>query len=117
MLQTQSGKVFIDGKETTDATLIGYAYLDQAERLSDNSNLSQKFESYLKENRFSFTNERKVLLDILLSMKAFDGVEFANKAMSSKCPVSHATCYNFLQLCIDAEIVNVAPKKYSLSSN
>lgn len=117
MLQTSGGKVFIEGKETTDATLIGYAYLDQAEKSADYSNISQKFESYLKENKLSYTNERKLLLDTLLTMKAFDGVEFTRKATTSKCPISHATCYNFLQLCVDAGIVMVSPKKYSLSSN
>jgi len=31
MIEIKNGRVFVDGKETTDATLIGYALLDAAE--------------------------------------------------------------------------------------
>ena len=35
MLQINNNKVFVNGKETTDATLIGLAFLDIAETLKE----------------------------------------------------------------------------------
>lgn len=35
MLQIKNNKVFVNGKETTDATLIGLAFLDVAETLKE----------------------------------------------------------------------------------
>ncbi len=35
MLEIVNGRVFVDGKETVDPTLIGYAVLDFAENMSN----------------------------------------------------------------------------------
>lgn len=39
MLQIKNNKVFVNGKETTDATLIGLAFIDVAETLNDKESL------------------------------------------------------------------------------
>ena len=39
MLQIKNNKVFVNGKETTDATIIGLAFLDVAENLNNKESI------------------------------------------------------------------------------
>ncbi len=126
MIQIANGRIFIDGKETINPELIGYAFLDYAETnsqdktitefvfLIDKEVVKEKYFNYLKENAFRCTSERKVLLDLILEMNDFSSNEFVKKAMVLN--VSYPTCYNFLQTCVDSDILSVNPKRYNFKN-
>ena len=98
MIEIKNGRVFVDGKETTDATLIGYALLDAAEggqelethldsaekiiRLIDNEVELQLVNEYLNSNMASMCIPRveasfninwfssQILIDLIGALKS-----------------------------------------------
>jgi len=123
MIEIVNGKIFIQGKETVDATLIGYALIDYAENQGNNLPinkktakerkvyLTDKYFAYLEMNKLSATKERTALIELLFDLKEPEPFELIKKAMDFR--ITSATCYNFIQTCVDAEIIDIQPKKYS----
>ena len=122
MLEIYNNRVFVNGKETINPEEIGFALLDYAENLPDNQPINdfdflvdrneivERFAKYLSENAFRNTLERRNLIELLVTMNDFSAKEFVKAAMQLK--ASYPTCYNFLQVCVDAKILNVSPKTY-----
>lgn len=122
MLEIYNNRVFINGKETVNPELIGLALLDYAESLPENKKaidfaflvdrdeIVERFTKYLSDNAFRNTLERRNLIELLVTMNDFSAKDFVNEAMQLK--ASYPTCYNFLQVCVDAKILNVSPKNY-----
>lgn len=70
MIQISNGKVIIDGKHTTDPTLIGYALLDAAENSIhqfDKNTVTETFYNYIANNGLRKTFEREQMLSIVLN--------------------------------------------------
>lgn len=124
ILEISNGRVFIDGKETVNPEYIGYAILDYAESNTDvssttsldfivnESDLVEKYSSFIKENALRSTFERECLVKLLSKMKNnFVAKEFVKKGMETS--VSYPTCYNFLNSAVDAGIIEMNPKTYS----
>lgn len=82
MISINNGFVFIDGKQTTNPELIGYAMLDFAETLEnddikiDVSHLEKKYTDYLKQKNKTYTYERRKLIELLFKLNEFYGNEF-----------------------------------------
>lgn len=121
MIKIENNQFYINGFKTIDPELIGYAILDFIENggkeipknktTAKNKTASkEKYFDYLRENKLSITRERKLLIDLFLNIKDFEPMELIKKALKHK--ITPATCYNFIQTCVDAEILEIQPKKY-----
>lgn len=108
MITIANNKVFVQGKQTTDPTLIGLALLDAIESKKtnsiDNISLRKKIEDYIKEKQLRKTLERRHLIDIVCSMFIFSSEELIERA--EKLHISRASAYNFTVLLKDANIVS-----------
>lgn len=144
MISIRGKKIFIENQEgifeTTNPELIGLAILDYAndgnelihdiidvdrkelidghhsifEKNETKSQLKEKYIQYLKNNKMSFTTERKLLIDVVLEIDNFEAYDLINETFKSKTKIVPATCYNFLQTCVDSGIIEIQPKKYIL---
>jgi len=121
MIQIINDKVFVNGKETVNPELIGLAVLDLAENrnriisLNIPKKLSQdelrdKFFNHLKENNLRHTHERKTLIELAFTINPFEPTELVKRATDLR--IAQASCYNFIQTCVDAGIVEIQPRKY-----
>lgn len=121
MIKIENNQFYINGFKTVDPELIGYAILDFIEnggkdiptnkKTAKNKAISKdKYFDYLRENKMSITRERKLLIDMFLDIKHFEPIELIKKALNHK--ITPATCYNFIQTCVDADILEIQPKKY-----
>jgi len=124
IIEILNGRVFLDGKETINPELIGYAVLDYAENSSqssqskpidfliDESEMIDKYNDFIKENTMRSTFERKTLVELLAKMpNNFVSMEFVKKGTSLN--IAYPTCYNFLNSAVDAGIIEMNPKTYS----
>ena len=121
MIQIINDKVFVNGKETVNPELIGLAVLDLAEnrngiislnipqRLSQDE-LREKFFNHLKENNLRHTHERKTLIELAFTINPFEPTELVKRATELR--IAQASCYNFIQMCVDAGVVEIQPRKY-----
>ncbi len=121
MITIIESKVFVNGKETVNPELIGLAVLDLAEnrngiislnipqRLSQDE-LREKFFNHLKENNLRHTHERKTLIELAFTINPFKPTELVKRATDHR--IAQASCYNFIQTCVDAGIVEIQPRKY-----
>lgn len=121
MIQIINDKVFVNGKETVNPELIGLAVLDLAEsrkgiislnipqKLSQDE-LRDKFFNHLKENNLRHTHERKTLIELAFTIDPFEPTELVKRATDLR--IAQASCYNFIQTCVDAGIVEIQPRKY-----
>lgn len=129
MIETSNGKIYIkDGEgimiESTNAELIGLALLDyvsnggkqipiQNKSIEENeADLTKRYRQYLLDNKMTFTKERSLLLEVVLKTNDFEAHEFVRKATQLKTRIVPATCYNFLQTCVNADILTIQPKRY-----
>lgn len=107
MITIANNKVFVQGKQTADATLIGLAILDAVESKQDmiinQSDRREKINAYIKQKRLRNTLERRHLIDIVCSMFIFSSEELIERA--EKLKISRASAYNFTVLLKDANIV------------
>lgn len=126
MIEIIDGQIFVDGKETNNPELIGYALIDFAK--SENTNLlvnnksvlfknkgvevKNKYIKYLENNDMKFTHERKILIDLVSKTNNFDPIDLLDIARESRIKIVPATCYNFLQTCVEADVLEIQPKKY-----
>jgi hypothetical protein len=121
MIQIINDKVFVNGKETVNPELIGLAVLDFIENrgiknpIQIQSELSQdelreKFFNHLKENNLRHTHERKTLIELAFTINPFKPTELVKRATELR--IAQASCYNFIQMCVDAGILEIQPKKY-----
>jgi len=121
MIRIENNQFYIKGVTTTNPELIGLAILDFIEndgkeipvnkKAAKNKALSKdKYFEYLSQNKLSITRERKLLIDLFLNIKDFEPINLIKKALNHK--ITPATCYNFIQTCVDAEILEIQPKKY-----
>jgi len=117
MIEILNGCVFIDGIQTTNPELIGLAILDSIDNGSaeipgtkNKTKSKDKYLIYLSQNKLSITRERKLLIDLFLGINDFEPIELIKKALEIN--ITPATCYNFIQTCVDAEILEIQPKKY-----
>lgn len=121
MIQIINDKVFVNGKETVNPELIGLAVLDFID--NDNSkitiktqsklskdDLRDKFFNHLKENNLRHTHERKTLIELAFTINPFEPTELVKRATDLR--IAQASCYNFIQTCVDAGIVEIQPRKY-----
>jgi len=108
MITIANNKVFVQGKQTTDPTLIGLAMLDAIELKQDmavdHSERRDKINAYIKAKRLRNTLERRNLIDIVCSMFIFSSEELIERA--EKLHISRASAYNFTVLLKDANIVS-----------
>jgi hypothetical protein len=124
IIEILNGRIFLDGKETINPELIGYAVLDYAENSShsseskpidfliDESEMVDKYNDFIKENTMRSTFERKALLELLAKMpNNFVSMDFVKKGTSLN--IAYPTCYNFLNSAVDAGIIEMNPKTYS----
>jgi len=92
-IEIEKGRVFLDGKETVDPVLIGYAVLDYAENSAiDLSTLKQKYHEYIKDRKHRKTQERETLIDLIVLKNLTTPQDLAAEA--KKINISQATCYN-----------------------
>ncbi|GIZ08362.1 hypothetical protein [Flavobacterium sp. UMI-01] len=92
-IEIDNGRIFLDGKETIDPVLIGYAVLDYAENsVVDLSTLKQKYHDYIKTRNHRKTIEREMLIDLIISKNLTTPQKLAVEA--KKINISQATCYN-----------------------
>jgi len=121
MIKIENNQFYFNGIETTNPELIGLAILDfidnggteipEKKNTAKNKEISKnKYFSYLSQNKLSITRERKLLIDLFLGINDFEPIELIKKALEIK--ITPATCYNFIQTCVDAEILEIQPKKY-----
>ena len=112
MITIANNKVFVQGKQTTDATLIGLAILDAIESKQDiavdHSDRRDKINAYVKQKQLRKTLERSQLIDIVCSMFIFSSEELIERA--EKLNISRASAYNFTVLLKDANIIT--PKEH-----
>lgn len=93
-IEIEKGRVFVDGKETVDPVLIGYAVLDYAENPHvDLSEIKEKYHTYIKNRKHRKTYERETLIDLMVSKNITTPQNLAIEA--KKINISQATCYNF----------------------
>jgi thiamine biosynthesis protein ThiC len=93
-IEIEKGRVFVEGKETVDPVLIGYAVLDYAENCNvDLSAIKEKYHAYIKERNHRKTYERETLIDLMVSKNITTAQDLAVEA--KKIFISQATCYNF----------------------
>lgn len=121
MVTIIENKIFVNGKETVNPELIGLAVLDFIENrgiknpIQIQSELSQdelreKFFNHLKENNLRYTHERKSLIELAFTINPFEPTELVKKAIDHR--IAQASCYNFIQTCVDAGILEIQPRKY-----
>ena len=107
MITIVNNQVFVQGKQTTDPTLIGLAILDAIESKQDmaidQSDRREKISAYIKQKRLRNTLERRHLIDIVCSMFVFSSEELIERA--EKLNISRASAYNFTVLLKDANII------------
>ena len=112
MITIANNKVFVQGKQTTDPTLIGLAILDAIESKQDmavdHSDRRDKINAYVKQKQLRKTLERRHLTDIVCSMFIFSSDELIQR--SEKLNISRASAYNFTVLLKDANIIT--PKEH-----
>ena len=93
-IEIKSGRVFVEGKETVDPVLIGYAVLDYAENSNvDLSKIKEKYHAYIKERNHRKTFERETLIDLMVSKNITTAQDLTVEAKNIY--ISQATCYNF----------------------
>lgn len=112
MITIANNKVFVQGKQTNDPTLIGLAILDAIESNQDmavdHSDRRDKINAYVKQKQLRKTLERRHLTDIVCSMFIFSSEELIERA--EKLNISRASAYNFTVLLKDANIIT--PKEH-----
>ena len=112
MITIANNQVFVQGKQTTDPTLIGLAILDSLEskdiKIIDQSERRNKINAYIKEKQLRKTLERRHLIDIICSMFIFSSEELIERAESLN--ISRASAYNFTVLLKEANIIT--PKEH-----
>lgn len=92
-IEIEEGRVFIDGKETVDPVLIGYAVLDYAENSNiDLQTIKEKYHAYIKCRNHRKTYEREALIDLIVLNKITTPQDLAIEA--KKIHISQASCYN-----------------------
>lgn len=93
MIEIVNGKVFVEGKETVDPLLIGYAVLDAAENaVIDISSIKEKYLEYIKNKNFRKTQEREMLIDLMVSKNITNQIDLVKEA--KKMFICQASCYN-----------------------
>lgn len=104
-LSIQNGRVFVNGKETVDPVLIGYAVLDIAEN-SENiaENRKETIQDYIKRNKLRKTYERKILTDFVCKMDVFSSEILIQNGLKEN--ISKSSTYNFINLLLDAKIIS-----------
>lgn len=108
-IQIENGRVFLDGKETVDPVLIGYAVLDYAENLNiELSTLKQKYHDYIKDRKHRKTIERETLIDLIVNKNLITPQELYIEA--KKINISQATCYNVFSFLKEAGIADFSTK-------
>ena len=108
-IEIEKGRVFVDGKETVDPVLIGYAVLDYAENCNvDLSTLKQKYHNFIKDRNHRKTFERETLIDLIVLKKLITPQELAIEA--KKFNISQATCYNVFSFLKQAGIADFSNK-------
>lgn len=107
MITIVNNQVFVEGKQTTDPTLIGLALLDALEskkgKIINHSDRREKINAYIKQKRLRNTLERRNLIDIVCSMFVFSSEELIERAENLK--ISRASAYNFTVLLKEANII------------
>ena len=107
MITIVNNQVFVEGKQTTDPTLIGLALLDALEskkgKIINHSYRREKINAYIKQKRLRNTLERRHLIDIVCSMFVFSSEELIERA--EKLKISRGSAYNFTVLLKDANII------------
>lgn len=104
-LSIQNGRVFVNGKETVDPVLIGYAVLDSAENTDAIiTNRKEVIENYIKANNLRKTYERKVLTDIVCKMESFSSETLIDNGLNER--VAKSSTYNFIKLLHKANIIS-----------
>lgn len=95
-IEISNGRVFVQGKETVDPVLIGYAVLDYAENSHvDLSELKERYHRYIKNRKYRKTFERDTLIDLMASKNITTPQNLAIEA--KKINISQATCYNLFE--------------------
>lgn len=107
MITIRRNKVFVEGKKTTDPTLIGLAILDSIENkdsiYNDMLNRKDKIKAFMEEEQMRNTVERKCMVDIVCSMAVFNSEDFIAKVERKK--ISRASAYNFISLLQQAGVL------------
>ena len=101
----QNGRVFVNGKETVDPVLIGYAVLDAAENTDAIiTNRKEVIENYIKENKLRRTFERSVLTDLVCKMESFNSELLIENGLNKN--IAKSSTYNFIKLLHEANIIS-----------
>ena len=102
MIKVIKTKVYVQGKATTDPTLIGLAVLDSLE--SNKESIKQRVDRYIEDNELRRTKERENLVEIVSTYDVFDTEQLIDDAERFY-NISRATSYGFIKLLQDAEII------------
>lgn len=108
-IEIANGRVFLDGKETVDPVMIGYAVLDYAENTNnDLATLRERYHEYIKTRNHRKTFERESLIEIMVDKNIINPQDLAVEA--KKMNISQATCYNFFSFLKETGIADFSNK-------
>jgi len=125
MIETLNGRIFIEGKETVDPVLIGYAILDLVENsksfqikpiVPDSDILNE-----LKAKYFSMvgrkTMERELILDFVFEMNSFETIKDLKNGFDlvHKININHGTFYNTVNDLINKGILIKKPQMFAVA--
>lgn len=112
MIEIVNGRIFVEGKETVDPVLIGYAVLDLAENsIIDLSTIKEKYLSYIENKNHRKTQEREMLIDLMVSNNITNQQDLAKEA--NKIFISKASCYNLFSFLQKSGIIDLKTKAFN----
>lgn len=125
MIQIINQRIFVEGKETTDAKIIGEAliqYVGNAKTWSEKKfTVNGLFDEELKLEYLNLvdrkTPERELIVEFILKENEFDtiGNAYEKFSVSSKILISRGTFYNTINSLVEHEILIKVPQKFKVN--
>lgn len=107
-LEIKNDKVYVDGKFTSNPTLIGLAILDAIEDKPKHINFESTKNmliAYIKEHKHRQTPERLELLKVIHEIDSFNAEDLYNLMKNRGYAVCRATIYNAIDLFVKSNII------------
>ena len=117
MLKHQNGIVYVNDEPTTNAELIGLAYLDMVERTKPSKEeLKKQLLTYFRNNG-RLTQNRMILTNIIFDFDVFVAYDIIHLCHIKEIKMANANVYNFLKDCEKAGVVLNVKQKYKTKKN
>ncbi|RKS00427.1 hypothetical protein [Flavobacterium sp. 102] len=121
-----NNRIFIEGKETIDPVLIGYAVLDAVENSTASQSktmmLGELISQEIKAKYFSMvdrkTMERELILDFVLKTKSFETIKKLKNGFDlvHKIRINHGTFYNTVNDLIEKGVLIKQPQVFEVNT-